>query len=138
MDYLLGVDIGTTSIKSIVYNQEGQIISSSYSSNQLAYSDEINSNWTYLNPEELWNTVAAAIKKSISKIKKPEKIRGLSVTGLGAEGLPINNKGNWLFPVIFFDKRTDLLVDKFKKEFGAKAYFSITGKQYAWPGPILD
>ena len=129
MDYLLGIDIGSTSIKSIIYNQEGQIISSSFSSDQLAYRDKSNPNWSYLNPDEVWNTTAAVVKESILKMGKEKKIKGISVTGLGAEGLPLDKDGNWLFPVIFFDKRTDLIVDKFKREFGARDYFSITGKQ---------
>ena len=83
-----------------------------------------------LDPDIVWKSTIAAIKQAIGKINNPHDIKGISVTGMGADGLPVDAEGKWLYPFISWHcSRTQPRSQRWRKEVGQERIFSITGHQ---------
>ncbi len=127
--YLLGIDIGSTSIKAIIYNYQGEIVSMGRSRTNL-YSREIENKVEELfwSPEDLWENVAQSIKDAMDKLSSSEKIVGIAVAGFGSDGVPIDENGECLYPFIsWHDTRTIEQLNIFKKLVEEKEVYQITG-----------
>ena len=55
MALLMGLDIGSTSIKANIYNEKGSLISSGSRPTILSHPDKEHSNWAIWHPEDIWN-----------------------------------------------------------------------------------
>jgi len=99
MGYLLGIDLGSTSLKAIIYDIQGNVVSKSSRPTE-KHSPEDHPEWVFWNPDQIWNGTAAAIKEAVSQLSDPENIKGVAVTGMGVDAVPIDEKGKWLYPFI--------------------------------------
>ncbi len=79
MQYLLGLDIGTSGVKGILINLNGDIIVKKLENYDL-YTPEIG--WTEQNPDDWWK----ATKKVIQDIVKDPKVDSSSIKGIGISG----------------------------------------------------
>jgi xylulokinase len=97
----MGVDIGSTTIKAVIYGTSGNIISigrvDTGSPEPVIENGEKIECWI---PETLWQNVVEAIKTSIKKIENSSYIRGIAVSAFGDDGGPIDKNGNVLYPFI--------------------------------------
>jgi sugar (pentulose or hexulose) kinase len=116
--YLVGVDAGTTLVKSIVCDLNGGIVASSGKEILFEYPKP---GWVEQDPEEIWRAATGTIKKAIEESKvSPEEIRGISIAGqmncsflIDKEGKPARTKGiSWLDAR---DQKIELL-EKWKRE----------------------
>ena len=124
MNYYLGVDIGTSSVKSLLMDATGNIAGTS----QIGY-DIIKSSLKYAEQhmEELWE----ATKRTISDIVKrypveSAKIQGISYSGqmhglvmVDKDGRPIRNA------IIWADQRSAGEIEKIYQTVGKDAYRSV-------------
>ena len=62
---LLGIDVGTTGCKSVVFSEEGKILSQAYKEYPEIYPKP---GWVEMNPEQIWNAIKEVIKKSVALI----------------------------------------------------------------------
>jgi xylulokinase len=124
--YLLGLDVGTSSCKSTIF-QDGKTVSSGYRE-YAEYNPQ--PTWTELNPDEVWNKVKECIKESIKAVDE-EEIRALSLSVLGEAVFPINKRGNWLYPAITaYDARANgykNILDMWKQKLGIMQLFRLSG-----------
>jgi len=99
--YLMGVDIGSTTIKAVIYDINGNIISigrvDTGSPQAIMENGEKVECWI---PETLWQNAVDAIKKSLQRIENSSYIKGIAVSAFGVDGGPIDKDGNVLFPFI--------------------------------------
>lgn len=133
MDYVMGIDLGSTSLKAIVYGLDGRKVAGGSRPTERAHPHPEHPDWTVWEPEQIWSGTAAAIREAVAGIGDPTDIRAVAVTGMGMDGLPIDEQGNWLYPMIsWHDPRTAPQRQWWGDTIGAEKQFSIGGNPI-WP-----
>lgn len=130
MAYVLGIDIGSTSIKALVYDASGKLAASAYRKNEVVYLDDENPEWAFWNPEVIWQHVIDLIQQVVHQIDNPNEVQALSVTGMGADGLPVDQNGEVLYPIISWHcQRTREICSRWQTRSMKEKIFSLTGHQ---------
>jgi xylulokinase len=133
MDYLLGIDLGSTSLKAMVYDLAGNVVTSGSRPTERFHPEPAHPEWTVWQPQQIWEGAAAAVRDAVGALDDPRHIRALAVVGMGMDGLPIDDRGCWLYPMIsWLDSRTTPQFEWWKREIGAEKVFSIGGNPL-WP-----
>ena len=100
MAYLMGIDLGSTSIKAVVYDETGNMIACGSQPTPLTHDNPDQPTWCVWDPKRIWDCVVYASMEATSKIKNVEEIKAVAVTGFGMDGLPMDRDGNPLYPMI--------------------------------------
>ena len=133
MDYLMGIDLGSTSLKAVVYDLDGNVVASGSRPTERFNPQPEHPEWTVWQPEQIWGGTSAAIREAVAKLDDPRRIRALAVTGMGMDGLPVDDQGRWLYPFIsWHDPRTGPQLKWWQANIGAEKVFSIGGNPL-WP-----
>lgn len=128
MDCLMGIDMGSTSLKAVVFNLEGHRVAEASRPTQRSNPYPAHPEWTFWMPDQVWGDTAAAIREAVGQLDDPRRIRALSVTGIGGDGVPIDETGQWLYPFIsWLDQRVEPQSRWWIENIGAWRQFSITG-----------
>jgi xylulokinase len=128
MEYLVGIDLGSTSLKAVVYDARGQVAASAARPTERFHPEPAHPEWTVWQPEQIWGGTAAALREAVAKLDDPRAIKGVAVTGMGMDGVPIDSGGRWLYPFIsWLDPRTAPQLEWWKANIGAEKVFSIGG-----------
>lgn len=107
MKVLLGIDLGSTSLKAVAFDLQGNIQASSNRPTIEAHPNSEHPEWSVWEPENIWGGIADAIRDVVGILGDPARVAGLAVTGMGMDGLPIDAQGDWLYPFIsWHDTRT--------------------------------
>ncbi len=104
MTLLLGLDVGTTSVKAVVYRTDGIAVAAS----SLPTPTHIpRPGWAFYRPDELWETVVAAIRGALADVPNPEQIASVAVASVGESGVLLDAAGAATTDSIaWFDTRT--------------------------------
>jgi len=130
MAYLLGIDLGSTSIKAVAYDLAGNIVAMHSVPAEIKHLDSDHPAWAFWHPDIVWNSTITVIKSVLDQAGNPADIQGIAVTGLGMDGVPLDKNGQWLYPFISWQcTRTEPQSRAFSQKFGAEKIFNITGKQ---------
>ena len=113
--YILALDQGTTSCRAIVFDRNGQIISTA----QQEFTQHFpQPGWVEHNPIEIWDTQAEMARKALKdKGIKPKEISGIGITNQ-RETIVVWDKqsGQPVYPAIVWqDKRTSDFCEELKK-----------------------
>ena len=128
--YLLAIDIGSTSIKSVIFDYEGNTISIGSQKTEVFFKKEGDKEYAFWMPENIWDSVCKAIKQSIVKISNPKLIKSISVTGFACDAVPIDNEGNWLYPFMsWHDTRCLEQLEWLAGKIDLKEVYLITGQK---------
>lgn len=125
MGYLLGIDIGTSGTKTVLFNEKGELISSETAEYPL-YQPE--NGWAEQRPEDWWNAVVT----TISAVLKKSGIKGAEISGIGLSGqmhglVMLDGDNNVLRPaIIWCDQRTAKECDELEHTVGKEKIISIT------------
>jgi len=125
--YLLGVDLGTTGCKSMVFSRTGDILGSDYIEYDLIIGKE---GHIEQNADIWWHNVKASVKKAIYEAKiDGKKIVSLSISSQGISFVPIDKDGNTLMNAIsWLDGRAVEEAEAITRSYGAQSIFSSMGK----------
>ena len=74
--YVVGIDVGTTTARSLVYDERGAVVGESHSALQPIMPSP---GWHELDPEKLWVTVCQVIREAISSAG----LEAADISGLG-------------------------------------------------------
>lgn len=134
MDYLLGIDVGSTSMKALVYDLDGNVIAKGSRPTQSITNDAGHPNWQVYLPEHIWEGISSAIHDAVSQLEDPGFIKAAAVTGLGADAVPLDEYGNPVYPFInWLCTRTAPQFERWLKNVGLEKTFQITGWQpFVW------
>jgi xylulokinase len=134
MDYLLGIDVGSTSMKAVIYDLDGNLVAQASRPTISVANDLEHPNWQVFIPDDLWDGMAAAIQEAISQVDSPDLIRAAAVTGLGADAVPLDDTGKPVYPFInWLCSRTTAQYDWWLANVGLEKTFEITGWQpFVW------
>jgi xylulokinase len=99
--YLLGVDVGTTTVRCILFDLQGRSVSEAYREPRVYYPQPY---WAEVDPEDWWACSAAAIGEVLSHSRVPaHEIVGVGLCGLkhavvaiGADGNPLARAMLWM------------------------------------------
>ena len=129
----MGVDLGSTSLKAIVYDTRGRVVASGSRATEKCHPSAEHPEWAVWQPEQIWNGTAAAIRDALARLDDPGKLRGVAVTGMGMDGLPVDAEGDWLYPFIsWHDPSTAAQFEWWKQHVGLEKTASIAGNP-VWP-----
>lgn len=133
MHYLMGIDLGSTSLKAIVYDLSGNRVAGASRPTERFHPSREHPQWTVWQPEQIWNDTAAAIREAVGQLDDPARIRAVAVTGMGMDGLPVSAEGEWLYPFIsWLDPRTAPQLEWWARNVGVERTFAIAGNP-VWP-----
>jgi len=125
MTYVLGIDIGTSGTKTILFDEKGIDISSAFKDYPL-YQPE--TGWAEQNPEDWWEAVVTTISCVMQKSGvNPEDIKGIGLSGQMHGLVMIGKDSKVLRPsIIWCDQRTSEECDEITKAVGAERLIEIT------------
>lgn len=128
MELLLGIDIGSTSVKAIVYDLNGDVRAKASRPMRRSHPNPERPEWTVWDPEILWDETSAACRDAVSRLSDPADIVGMATTGMGMDGLPMGENGERLYPLIsWHDPRTQPQYDWWVEKITVEKTFSIGG-----------
>ncbi|MDD3113424.1 MAG: xylulokinase [Candidatus Izemoplasmatales bacterium] len=126
MTYFIGIDVGTSSSKAILFDQLGNEVASaqqsySFSQPQPGYAEQ--------NPDLWWNAVSKCLRELVhaSSVQK-EEILALGVTGQ-MHGLVMLDKDDQILreSIIWCDQRTIVEAEELDRLIGRESLLAITG-----------
>ena len=122
MEYIIGVDIGTTSTKSISFDLKGNVLSKC----NIGYGlNNPNPSWSEQDPEEIFRAVIDSIKNIFSENDlNGNKLLGVSFSSAMHSVIAVNKRGIPLTDcIIWADTRSSEYAEELKKsEIGQKIY----------------
>jgi len=126
MTYLMGIDVGTTGAKTLLINENGEVIAS-VSAEYPMYTPY--PNWAEQNPEDWWEATKASIGEVLATSGvEPSQIAGLGLTGQMHGLVLLDKAGRVLRPCIMWnDQRTGLQCTWITEKIGAERVLRLTG-----------
>lgn len=125
MNYLLGLDIGTSATKTVLFNEHMQVEATA-SENYPLYQPQ--NGWAEQNPIDWYNASLHTIQAVLAKSKvAPDAIKGIGLSGQ-MHGLVMLDSNNAVIrpSIIWCDQRTADECKEITKEIGAKRLIEIT------------
>ena len=121
---LLGIDVGTTSIKVAAFNINGDLLSLERC---VTPTKNFKHGWAEHDADLFWTSVVKLIRSTINELTNTN-IEAICVASMGEAGTLIDQDGNVLFPIIaWFDPRTIKQANWWEDEVGASHIYNITG-----------
>ncbi len=122
--YLLGIDLGTTGCKSMVFDQKGNILGKSYIEYDLIFTPD----GVEQDAELWWKHVCVTAREAVSQAGA-QKIAALAVSAQGIAGVPVAKDGRVLMNAIsWLDNRSAQEMDALCRVYGEERLFYETGK----------
>lgn len=106
MNYLLGIDIGTTGAKTLLINESGETVAQFTAEWPLSTPHP---NWAEQNPEDWWNGTVTSIKEvlRLARLKDVGEIKGIGLSGQMHSSVFLDKDNKVLRPAILWcDTRT--------------------------------
>jgi len=108
MSYILGIDLGTSSVKTLLLDEGGQQVSIAQQNYTFEMPQPL---WAEQNPEDWWSATCLTIRKSIEGISASD-IKGIGFSGQMHAFLPLDSAGRPIGNcIIWADRRSFKEVD---------------------------
>ncbi len=126
MDYLLTLDMGTTSLKSCLFDQKLNVVADITKEYKLSTPVK---NIVEMDAESYWCIVIEAVQKLVTKSKvKTKNIISITCTTQGETLIPIGKDGNPLGPaIVWIDARAEEEATFFAEKIGHDLFYQRTG-----------
>ncbi|MHB9028848.1 MAG: FGGY-family carbohydrate kinase [Candidatus Latescibacterota bacterium] len=96
---LMGIDLGATGIKAAVFSLDGKLIASASRRNGPVPEPGGELGWLTWDAEDIWNKVCECTREVIGHLASPSQVGGVSVSGFGVDGVPVDRGGKLLHPL---------------------------------------
>lgn len=119
MGYVLGIDLGTSSLKGILVDETGSLVSEKSHEYQI---DVPTSGFSQQNPKDWLNACEKVLVELFEEVKDfGEQLAGISFSGQMHTLVVLDEDGQPVYPAILWnDVRTSAQCQKIKEEFGAE------------------
>ena len=123
--YLLGIDIGTSSCKIVLFDRDGNVKATETGEYKVYYPKE---GWAEQDPDEWWNAVCESTKKVIEKSGiDPSDIAGVGTDGQSWSAIALDREGNSLIRTpIWMDTRSGDICRRLRETMGDRI-FELSG-----------
>lgn len=130
MDYLLGIDIGTSACKIAVFDLYGNVIDSRSKAYSVYYPQP---GYAEQNPQDWWLCVCEALKELWSGGRvKASDIKAVGTDGQSWSAIAVDKQGEVLFPnPIWLDTRAENICERIKQEIGEERIFGLCGNPFS-------
>jgi xylulokinase len=123
----MGLDIGSTNIKAVVYQPDGVSVSAATVPQETHYPQ---AGWAYYDPRRLWECCRGVIRQAVSGIASPERIAAIAVSSFGEAGALLDEKGEPTTDIIaWFDRRSRAQSLDFSAQIDPDRLYAICGTQ---------
>lgn len=120
---LMGLDIGTTGCKAVVFDPEGRELARAYREYPEVYPQP---GFMELEAERVWQGIRAVIAEAAASVKDP--VQALSISAMGESFAPVDAQGNFLYnSIISPDGRAAAEAADLAEQLGAERIFGLTG-----------
>lgn len=124
MNYYLGIDIGTSGCKAVIFNDDGKQVSKAYREYDIISN---NPGWAELDTDEVIRKCFDVIKEAASQLE-PGSVKGLGISSQGEAFTLIDNEGKALCnALVSSDIRANELIGPWTEKFGEEKLYHITG-----------
>ena len=133
---LLGVDIGTSSCKTALFDPEGKVVAQGGCEYPVSYPRK---GWAEQDPAQWWEGVCRAVREMISDNGiDPAEIAGIGTDGQSWSAIALDREGNVLCPTpIWTDTRSEEICRETEDRLTAEKLFGLCGNPakpgYTWP-----
>jgi xylulokinase len=105
MSYLLGIDVGTTSTRALVMDEQGEVVSSRANEYPL---DTPRPNWAEQDPHEWWTATVASVREALAGAGvAADAVKGVGLSGQMHGSVFLDDKDQVIRPAILWcDQRT--------------------------------
>lgn len=124
---LMGIDIGTTGCRSIIFDEEGKILSQAYKEYPEIYPQP---GWVEMDPNIIWDAIKYVIKKSVADNSQcKDEVEALCASVLGVAVTPLNKKGEPLYnSLTAVDGRSSKQSEVLEEKLGKELIYEKTGE----------
>ncbi|NLJ40733.1 MAG: hypothetical protein GX352_03875 [Clostridiales bacterium] len=123
--YLIGIDIGTTGTKSILFTEKGNIVAHSYKGYPVTTPAL---NQCEQKAEDWWGAVVDTVRAIISGTEAKDNVAAISLSVQGGTLVPVDGELNPLRPAIVWnDMRCGIQAKAFANRFGQSYMYEKTG-----------
>lgn len=125
MKYVLGIDLGTSGTKTVLFDQEGRGVCSATVEYPMA---QPQNGWAEQDPADWWNAAVSTIRSVLEKSGVDKKdVVSLGISGQMHGLVMLDKDGNVLRPsIIWCDQRTQAECDEIHEKVGKEKLISIT------------
>jgi xylulokinase len=124
MNYYLGIDIGTSGCKAVIFNDNGRQQSLAYREYNIISKEP---GWAELDPDEVTGKCFEVIREASSKLKDGQ-VRGIGISSQGEAFTLIDKEGKALCnALVSSDIRANYLIKPWTDKFGEEKLYNITG-----------
>ena len=126
MAFLLGIDLGTTAVKSALFSDAGALVGQASAEYDTYYPHE---NAAEQMPDDWWTATVRTVQAVLQATKvKGETIAAISVSSQAPTMLPLDQNGRPLHPaLIWMDQRADEACQFLREVLGEETMFRVTG-----------
>jgi xylulokinase len=123
--YLLGIDVGTTNTKAVVFDPAGGSVVAVASRQTRTHHSR--PDWSEFDAEEIWQGVAECVREVSAG--RARDIGAVAVACMAEAGVPLDEHGRPVYPVIaWHDPRSQPQANRWHDLVGAERVFAITGQ----------
>lgn len=125
MQYLIGIDLGTSGTKTVLFRQDGDVVASATAEYPL-YQPQ--NGWAEQSPEDWWHAAIETIRAVLDKSGvPPEAIAGLGISGQMHGLVMLDGEGAVLRrSIIWADQRTGAECEEITRRVGAERMIAVT------------
>lgn len=121
--HLMGVDVGSTGVKAVVFTPEGEIAGSAYREYPEVYPSP---GWIELRPDDVWGGTQAVIREAAQQAGGA--VKSLAISALGEAFTPVSRDSEFLHNTIVSpDARATSQAENLGATLGAERIFRLTG-----------
>lgn len=135
--YLLGIDVGTTGTKAMLFSESGQLLNHAYQGYPMSNPKV---GWSEQNAEDWWNAVKTTVNELCKDPAIGKQVAAISLSLQGGTFVPVDADGNALrSAIVWNDHRCTAEKEAFLKEVGpASEMYQLTGWNLGTGLPLLS
>lgn len=124
MPLLLGLDLGTTSIKAVLYDSDsGRIVRTAARPTPVSHPRE---GWSEHDPEDFWRAAVAVIREAA----QGQPVTGLAISSMAEAGVLIDPDGRAVSPILaWYDRRSEPQAAWVEHTVSVADLYRITGQR---------
>jgi len=132
LSYLLGIDVGTTSLKCVLFDQKGKALASYGSEYEVSMPQP---EFMEVDVEDYWKAFKKSLKAVLNESKvNPNEISGVGVSSQGETFVVLDKNGKPLRrAIVWLDNRSKEEAHLIKDEFGVNKVYEVTGQNDVVP-----
>ncbi len=120
---LMGIDVGSTGAKAVVFDVDGRVLAQSYREYPELHPRP---GFFELDPQQVWEAFVAVVGEAAASSGDP--VQALAISAIGETFVPVDEYGEFLYgSILSCDGRAEQQVQQLAERLGERRVFQITG-----------